>query len=97
MITPFAGENIREAFNWYKLENPAYATKWKAGIEGKVKLLSTFPEAHPLAPENDEFEHEIRHLLYGKNRPWRIIFTVLEKTVYVLHIRHANRDYWRPS
>jgi plasmid stabilization system protein ParE len=96
IITPFAGENIREAFNWYQLENPAYATKWKSGLEASIRELNTFPESHALAPENDEFENEIRQLLYRKSTPWRVFFTILGSKVYVLHVRHGQRDYWRP-
>ena len=96
VVTPFAGENILEAFKWYQLENPVYATKWKNGLEKKIQDLSTFPESHSLAPENAEFEEEIRQLLYGKPTSWRVLFTILGTTVYVLHVRHGQRDYWRP-
>ena len=96
IITPFAGENIIEAFKWYQHENPVYATKWKRGIEEKILSLEIFPESHSLAPENFEFEEEIRQLLYGKANPWRILFTVIDTKVYVLHVRHGQRDYWRP-
>ena len=48
-ITPFAAENIREAFKWYQLENPIYAAKWKTGLEDAIQALGTFPHAHALA------------------------------------------------
>ncbi len=96
IITPFAGENIIEAFKWYQHENPVYATKWKRGIEEKILSLEIFPESHSLAPENSEFEEEIRQLLYGKANSWRILFTIIDTKVYVLHVRHSQRDYWRP-
>ena len=96
VITPFAGENILEAFKWYQLENPIYAAKWQTGLEDAIKALCTFPHSHALAPENEEFEEEVRQLLYGKSTPWRVLFTVLGSNVYVLHVRHGQRDYWRP-
>ena len=96
IITPFAGENIIEAFKWYQHENPVYATKWKRGLEEKILSLEIFPESHSLAPENFEFEEEIRQLLYGKANPWRILFTIIDTKVYVLHVRHGQRDSWRP-
>ena len=96
IITPFAGENIIEAFKWYQHANPVYATKWKRGLEEKILSLEIFPESHSLAPENSEFEEEIRQLLYGKANPWRILFTIIDTKVYVLHVRHGQRDYWRP-
>ena len=96
VITPFAGDNIRQAFEWYQLENPLYAEKWKDELEKKIQNLSTFPESYSMAPENVEFEQEIRQLLFGKATPWRVLFTVLGTRVYVLHVRHGQRDYWRP-
>ena len=96
VITPFAGENILEAFRWYQLENPAYAAKWKRGLEERILDLGAFPESHSLAPENCEFKEEIRQMLYGKTNPWRVLFTILDSKVYVLHVRHGQRDYWRP-
>ena len=48
----------------------------------------------PLAPENDEFEEEIRELLYGKRQHrYRILFTIREQAVVVLHIRHGAREH----
>ena len=46
IITPFAGENIREAHEWLKAENPTYAAKWLSGIKDKILELETFPESH---------------------------------------------------
>lgn len=48
----------------------------------------------PLAAENDKFPQDIRELLYGrrKHSKHRIIFEVIEDTVYVLYVRHTARD-----
>ncbi len=52
------------------------------------------PARCPLAPENDEFEEEIRELLYGKRQHrYRILFTIRGETVIVLHIRHGAREH----
>ena len=94
IVTPFAGENIREAYAWFQLENPSYAARWLQGMEEKIQQLEFFPESHPLAPENAAFEPEIRHMLYGRGTPWRIFLTIQESVVYVLHVRHGRRDAW---
>ena len=95
IISPFAEDNIREAHEWLMAENPAYASKWLAGVREKIRGLETFPESHAVAPESDAFDCEIRQLLYGRGTPWRIFFTIEGSTVHVLHVRHGNRDYWR--
>lgn len=95
IITPFAGENIREAYERFEVENPAYAARRLNGIREKILGLKTFPESHTVAPENDAFDVEIRQLLFGRGTPRRIFFTIEESKVYVLHVRHGRRDYWQ--
>ena len=96
IITPFAGENIRMAFDWLEVESPVYAAQWLAGISRRISELATLPESHVIAPESESFDCEIRQLLYGRGTPWRIFFTIEGSTVHVLHVRHGNRDYWQP-
>ena len=95
-ITPFAADNIREAYEWYLTQNPAYAAKWIGGIESAILGLGALPEAHGLAPESRVFGRDIRQLLFGSGKRWRIFFVVDGVTVRVLHVRHGSRDYWRP-
>ncbi len=67
--------------------------RWFAALQDAIASLAEFPQRCPLAPENDAFPFEVRHLLYGR-RPnvYRILFTIEEKTVFVLHIRHGRRQ-----
>jgi len=66
--------------------------RWFEALEEAVASLSKFPERCSLAPESTAFPYEVRHLLYG-HRPhiYRILFTIRDKVVYVLHIRHGRR------
>jgi len=51
-----------------------------------------------LAFENNFFELEIRQLLYGKGKNiYRILFTVTEQTVYILHVRHSAQQPLSPD
>lgn len=97
IITPSAGEDIREAHERLETKNPACAAKWLRGIKDKILELETFPESHAVAPENGAFEVEIRQLLFGRRTPWRIFFTIDDSTVRVLHVRHGSRNYWQPQ
>ena len=65
VITPFAADNIREAYEWYLAESPVYAAKWLDGIRGKILELETLPVSHAVAPESEAFECDIRPLLSG--------------------------------
>lgn len=55
--------------------------------------LGDFPLSFALAPENVEFEDEIRHRVVGS---YRILFTVATGRVHVLHVRHGRQDVLRP-
>jgi hypothetical protein len=64
--------------------------RWFRVLQDASASLGEFPERCPLAPESEVFPFQVRHLLYG-NPPHvcRILFTIENKTVYVLHIRTA--------
>lgn len=95
VMTPFAADNIHEAYDWLVAENPTFAAKWLDNIRSKILDLEIMPESHPIAPESAEFDCEIRQLLVGRGTPWRVFFTIEGETVQVLHIRHGSRDYWQ--
>ena len=66
--------------------------RWFLALQDAIASLADFPERCPLAPENTTFPFEVRQFLYG-NPPhvYRILFTIGEQRVYVLHIRHGRR------
>ena len=67
--------------------------RWFLALQEAIASLAEFPERCPLAPEKAAFPFEVRHLLYGrKPHVYRILFTIEEQTVYVLHIRHGRRQ-----
>ena len=65
---------------------------WFQGLRDALASLSNSPRRCGIAPENEVFSFEVRQLLYG-NKPhiYRILFTVEEDIVTVLHIRHGRR------
>ena len=66
--------------------------RWFEGMERAIASLAEMPERCSLAPENKEFSFEVRHLLYGR-RPhvYRVVFTIEDDTVYILHLWHSRR------
>jgi plasmid stabilization system protein ParE len=83
----------------YKAQDaPAIAQQWAIGLMKAITSLETFPARCALAPENRYFPQEIRHLLYGKGRSiYRILFTINDDTVFILHIRHGAQDTLKPN
>jgi plasmid stabilization system protein ParE len=94
VVTAGAERDLQGAHDWYRQHNPEAATRWLATMRDAILSLSEFPEAHPLAPENDAFDMPIRQKVAGLSAPWRILFMVEGHTVTVLHVRHGRRDLW---
>ena len=79
-----------EAFLWIYEEAPDASLRWYEGLLEAFQSLRKYPQRCGLAQENPFFKEEIRQLLYGR---YRIVFTVKEKTVYVLRVRHGAREH----
>jgi plasmid stabilization system protein ParE len=97
-ITPEAEAEIKEAYLWIHSDSPANAARWRRGLLEAACSLSQQPMRCPLAPESAWFKQEIRQLLYGKRGGvYRVLFVIGEKTVSILHVRHAAREFLQPD
>jgi plasmid stabilization system protein ParE len=93
-VTDQADAEVEEAYLWILERSPEGAACWWNGLETAILSLEEMPTRCPLAPETKEFAEKIRELLYGKREHrYRILFTIREQTVVVLHIRHGAREY----
>lgn len=98
VITARAKEDLRGYFEFAARRAPKTAARWLRRFETDLGKLALHPRGHGLAPENDLVPAEIRQLLFGKRQNiYRALFTIDGNTVYVLHIRHAARDFARPE
>lgn len=94
IIQPTAEAELDAAYRRIRARAPAAADRWFHGIVEAINTLQDFPARCPLAPENGHFAEEIRQLLYGRRRDrYRILFTIGEESVHVLHIRHGAQRY----
>ncbi|HEX4425560.1 MAG TPA: type II toxin-antitoxin system RelE/ParE family toxin [Terriglobales bacterium] len=92
VLTPRAKGNLRTIHAYIFAEAPHAADDWLDRAELAVNSLGRHPERCPLAPESRSFGKPIRHLLFGVgNRgTYRVIFVIVDKLVYVLHVRHGS-------
>ena|SRR6266545_2957239 len=91
-ILPRAIKDIDKAYQWGQQQQrwtTAQMQQWHAGLWRAIFSLEQMPERCALAPENDDFNHEIRQLLYGS---YRILFTIQDDVVKVLHVKHGSQD-----
>jgi plasmid stabilization system protein ParE len=92
--TAAAEEDADAILAWLMSERAGdTGVRWFAALQDAVASLAEFPARCPLAPEDAVFPFEVRQLLYGrKPHVYRILFTIKDQTVYVLHIRHGRRQ-----
>ena len=87
-----AQQDIAEARLWLAGHNPDAADRWFNSIYDTIGSLEIFPERCPLAPESKNLNTEIREIFHGRRQhKYRILFTVTQNTVHVLHVRHGAR------
>ena len=92
ILLPSAERDIGEAYEWVAEQDAEAAIRWYNRLLQVVFPLDTFPERCPLAPESEFFNSEIREIFHGRRQyKCRILFTVGENEVHVLHVRHGAR------
>jgi plasmid stabilization system protein ParE len=83
-----AERDIEEAFEYIHARAPLNAIRWRHGVEQRLLALERNPEGFGFAPENRDTRVAVRQLLYGQ---YRILYTIREKIVFVLTVRHGAR------
>jgi plasmid stabilization system protein ParE len=97
-ITAKALREIDEALEWYAVRSLRTAVRWYVNLMEAVRSLGDNPERFELAPENEWYAGELRHMLYGKKRgTYRILFEIRGDTVYILRVRHCAQDFVPPD
>ncbi|MGH9843815.1 MAG: type II toxin-antitoxin system RelE/ParE family toxin [Blastocatellia bacterium] len=94
VIEEQAYAEMEEGYRWQAQYSPEAAMLWYFDITERIESLENHPFRCPLAPENDLFPEEIRHLIFEK---YRILFTVKDEAIHVLHVWHGRRDYAKPG
>ena len=93
-ITATAELEADAIFEWLLSQHAGDAgMRWFLTLHEAIASLADYPRRCPLAPENPAFSFEVRQLLYGRPpHVYRILFTIDNRTVNVLHIRHGRRQ-----
>ena len=88
-----AQQDIEVAYLWIAERDAEAAHRWFNSMYETIGSLELFPERWPLAPESRFFDREIRETFHGRRQyKYRILFTVAERGVHILHIRHGARQ-----
>lgn len=82
-LTKHAQKDLERIFYYIAADSAENASAFILEIEEKVYSLEHLPNRNPLIPENEYFGTDYRHLIY---KEYRIIYRVLENSVFVLRI-----------
>jgi plasmid stabilization system protein ParE len=93
IVTPTADDEAMEAVRWYAERSPDAAQRWYDGLTRAISTLAKLPTRCPVSEHDSQaLGCEVRILLYGKRRGvYRILFSIVNDTVWVLRIRHGTR------
>ena len=92
IVTPEAENDLRTAYRYIRRHAPQAARELIRRARQSIRTLRNYPERCSLAPESDSFAQEIRQLLFGSgNRgTYRILFVIIGRAVFILHVRHGS-------
>ena len=85
-LTQLAQKDLEHIYYYIAADSINNARNFVLELEKKNFSLDTFPERHPLIPENEFFATDYRHLIYKK---YRVIYRISEKSVFILRVIHG--------
>ncbi len=87
-LTQLAQNDLEQIYYYIANDSINNAANFVLQLEKKVYLLEDFPDRNPFIPENEFFGTDYRHLIYNK---YRIIYRIVEKSVFILRIFHGAK------
>ncbi|HKF58736.1 MAG TPA: type II toxin-antitoxin system RelE/ParE family toxin [Blastocatellia bacterium] len=92
IIEDSAQADIERSYQWgVRHWGKVQAQEWARQLRQACRQLATMPSRNPIAPENEEFNETIRHLVSGR---YRVLFTIRTGSVHVLHVRGPFKGDW---
>ncbi|TSE07415.1 type II toxin-antitoxin system RelE/ParE family toxin [Aquimarina algiphila] len=85
-IKPSAELDITTRYHQIKESSEQDAINWYLTIIKTIESLDQLAERCPSAPESEHVAQDIRHLIIGH---YRVLFSIEETNVHILHVRHS--------
>jgi plasmid stabilization system protein ParE len=97
--TAQAEAEIERIYRWLYERSADGASRWYEAFLKSAKRLESSPLSCALAPENDDFDRELRHVLFRTRRggTYRAIFVVQDDLVQILCVRGPGERPVRPG
>ena len=97
-ITQQAKQDAQVIYDWIAERARGGADRWYEAFHNALDRLESDAHRHALAPESKFFTNEIRQLLFKtrKGLPYRILYSIADQMVVVLHVRGPGQEFVRP-
>ncbi len=97
LLAPRAESDVDRIVHFLAERSPQGATAWCERWQQVLVELRNDPLKYALAPESKEYSTAIRQVLFKtrRGRVYRVLFTVVGRGVYILHVRGPRQDLIR--
>ncbi len=94
-----AQQDLDEIMHWLSEPSPAGAATWLHRFNEILTTLTDDPQSWSLAPENDDHDEEIHHVVFKtrRGRKYRALFIVRDDVIFVTNLRGPGQDFLPPS
>jgi toxin ParE1/3/4 len=94
ILTPTAEQDLASLHARIAAESPRAADRFVLELADRIDSLAKFPARGPKARERQTRGLRVRQLIH---QGYRVLFTVLGSTVYVLRVGHGARKSLPPN
>ena len=93
-----AERDLDRILGWIAERSPQGARNWLQRWKEVRRFLSERPESCRLAPESEDHEEEIRHIVFKtrQGRKYRALFVIRGNCVFVTNLRGPGQDLVPP-
>ena len=88
-IKPTAEKDLETRYLQIAEDSPQNALTWYLAIIEAIEKLDIMAERCPIAPEDEDFQQGIRHLIIGS---YRVLYIIHNSDVDILHVRHSAKN-----
>lgn len=90
-----AERDFNKMLEYIAARSKAGAAAWARAFDKALARLEVSAGSCPLAAENDCVDFEVREILFRTRRGliYRILFTIRENKVFILHVRGPGQDF----
>ncbi|MGO9471654.1 MAG: type II toxin-antitoxin system RelE/ParE family toxin [Isosphaeraceae bacterium] len=88
-----ARHDLDDILSYISERSPEGAARLLAGLEKTLTMLEKNPFLSPLAPETEELQEQLRHIMFRTRagRTYRALFVVVGDEVRVLRVRGSGQ------